>query len=224
MLIACEESQAICTAFRELGHEAFSADLQECSGGHPEWHIQGDCLPLIDGDCTFTTSDGQEHRQDGEWDLLIAHPPCTYLTNASAVRMRQNGVLNRERFAKAMEAKEFFMRFWNAKCEAIAIENPTPMHIIDLPPETQVIQPFEYGHPYSKRTCLWLKGLPMLQTTEILQYHEPWVNGGCKDANGNYRRFQGRNERDPKNRSKTFCGIARAMARQWSDYLTGGDL
>ena len=114
-----------------------------------------------------------------------------------------------------MDAKQFFMRFYNADCPRIAIENPTPMKIIGLPDYDQAIQPYQFGHPYSKRTCLWLKGLPPLMYTEILNYHEPYVNGGCKDAHGNYRRFQGRKERDPKTRCKTFPGIARAMAEQW---------
>lgn len=107
------------------------------------------------------------------------------------------------------------MRFFDADCPKIAIENPTPMRIVGLPQYSQAIQPYEYGHPYSKRTCLWLKGLPPLIPTEILSFHEPYVNGGCKDAHGNYRRFQGRKERDPKTRAKTFHGIAKAMAEQW---------
>ena len=114
-----------------------------------------------------------------------------------------------------MAAKDFFMRFYNADVPKIAIENPTPMKIVGLPPYTQAVQPYEHGHPYSKRTCLWLKGLPPLVPTQVLDYHEPYVNGGCKDAHGNYRRFQGRKERDQKTRSKTFPGIAKAMAEQW---------
>lgn len=149
------------------------------------------------------------------WDLIIAHPPCTYLTNAGAVRMRVKGEIVSDRYEKAMKAREFFLKFLSADCPRIAVENPTPMKLVDLPPYTQAIQPYEYGHPYSKRTCLWLKGLPPLQPTDILDKHEPYVNGGCKDAHGNYRRFQGRKERDPKTRSKTFPGIARAMAQQW---------
>lgn len=107
------------------------------------------------------------------------------------------------------------MRFYNAKCSKIAIENPTPMKIVGLPEYTQAIQPFQFGHPYSKRTCLWLRGLPCLEPTKIIEKHEPYVNGGCKDTHGNYRRFQGRRERDPQIRSKTFSGIAAAMAEQW---------
>lgn len=216
ILIACEESQAVCTEMRRLGHEAYSCDIQPCSGGHPEWHIQGDAIPLINGHCSFKTMDGLSYTIDGTWDLLIAHPPCTYLTNAGAVRMRVKGEIQQDRFEKAMDAKRFFMTFYNAECPRIAIENPTPMKIVDLPPYTQAIQPYEYGHPYSKRTCLWLKGLPLLVPTCILNEHTPYVNGGCKDAHGKYRRFQGRRERDPKVRSKTFPGIARAMAEQWA--------
>ena len=199
ILVACEESQEVCKAFRERGHEAYSCDTQECSGGVPEWHLQVDVLELL----------------KMKWDMVIAFPPCTYMTNASAVRMRVNGVIQEKRYQKAMEAKEFFMKFYVAVCPRIAIENPTPMKLIGLPPYTQAIQPYWFGHPYSKRTCLWLKGLPPLIPTDVLDHHEPYVNGGCKDAHGNYRRFQGRKERDPQTRAKTFHGVAQAMAEQW---------
>lgn len=216
VLVACEESQRVCKAFRKLGHEAYSCDIIECSGGYPEWHILGDALNVINGNCDFTTQDGEKHTIIGKWDLLIAHPPCTYLTNASAVRMRVKGEIVPERYAKAMEAKEFFMRFINADCDRICVENPVPLKIVNLPPYTQIIQPWQFGHPYSKRTCLWLKGLPKLEPTNIItEGVQPYVNGGCKDAHGNYRRFQGRKERDAKTRSKTFEGIAEAFANQW---------
>lgn len=200
VLAACEESQAVCKAFRERGHEAYSCDIIPCSGGHPEWHIQCDALELL----------------KLRWDMIIAFPPCTYLTKAGAVRMRVKGEIVPERYAKAMEAKAFFMRFLTADCPKIAVENPTPMKLVGLPPYTQAIQPFLFGHPYSKRTCLWLKGLPPLMPTDIIMGGvTPYVNGGCKDAHGRYRRFQGRKERDPKMRAKTFPGIAAAMAEQW---------
>lgn len=163
------------------------------------------------------TMDGTAHRIDGKWDLLIAHPPCTYLTNAGAVRMRVNGEIQQERYAKAMEARDFFLAFYNADCDHICIENPVPLKLVNLPPYDQIIQPYWFGHPYSKRTCLWLKGLPKLTPTEMMDHHEPYVNGGNKNPDGTYRRFRGRGERDPKVRSKTFPGIARAMATQWSD-------
>lgn len=150
------------------------------------------------------------------WDLIIAHPPCTYLTNASAVRMRVKGEIDPERYRKAMEAKAFFLKFLQADCKQICVENPTPLKIVGLPPYTQAIQPLWFGHPYTKRTCLWLKGLPPLKPTKIVKEGiTPWVNGGSKDANGNYRRVTGRRERDPISRSKTFPGIAEAMAEQW---------
>lgn len=204
VLVACEESQAVCKAFRELGHEAYSCDIQDCSGGHPEWHIKTDALELL----------------KMKWDLIIAHPPCTYLTNASSVRLRVGGTIVQERMEKAIEAKEFFMKFLNADCPRIAVENPTPGKIHELPPYSQAVQPWMFGHPYTKRTCLWLKGLPPLMATDIItEGITPWVNGGCKDAHGNYRKVQGRIERDPKNRAKTFPGMAKAMAKQW-----GGDI
>lgn len=221
VLVACEESQAVCKEFRRLGHEAYSCDIQECSGGHPEWHIRDDVLHFIDGRGTPNLSmfvlaeSGDIIEIPEKWDLIIAHPPCTYLANAGAVRMRVHGEIDQERYEKALEARKFFLRFLNADCPRIAVENPTPMKLVGLPPYTQVIQPYEYGHPYSKRTCLWLKGLPPLVPTKIMVQHEPYVNGGCKDAHGNYRRFRGRKERDPKTRAKTFPGIARAMAEQW---------
>lgn len=129
--------------------------------------------------------------------------------------MRVKGQIVQERYEKAMQAKAFFMQFYNADCDKIVIENPTPMKIVGLPEYNQAVQPYQFGHPYSKRTCLWLKNLPLLKHTKIIENHEPYVNGGCKDAHGNYRKFQGRKERDPKTRSKTFPGIAAAMAEQW---------
>ncbi len=221
VLVACEESQRVCMEFRRLGHEAYSCDIEPCSGGYPEWHIKADVLPLMNGNCSFRTMDGMEHRICGKWDMIIAFPPCTYMTNAGAVRMRVKGEIVQGRYKKAMKAKEFFMRIMNADCEKVAIENPTPMKLVGLPPYTQAVQPYEFGHPYSKRTCLWLKGLPELKPTKILDHHEPYVNGGCKDAHGNYRRFQGRKERDPKRRAKTFPGIAKAMAEQWGKQKGG---
>lgn len=216
VLVACEESQRVCISFRERGHEAYSCDLQECSGGHPEWHIMCDALKILRGGCEFVTMDGTRHSIDGRWGLIIAHPPCTYLTNASAVRMRVKGQIQKERYEKAMEAKEFFMAFLNADCERICVENPVPLKLVNLPPYSQIIEPWQFGEPWSKRTCLWLKGLPYLMPTEIVgEGVQPWVNGGCKDAHGNYKRFQGRKERDPKNRAKTFWGFARAFAEQW---------
>lgn len=228
VLVACEESQAVTIEMRKLGHEAYSCDIIECSGGHPEWHIQGDALKLISKDCTeFTTMDGCTHTHT-RWDLLIAHPPCTYLTNGSTVRLLRKEtkeypsygtfqMVNVERLKKGIVSRDFFMAFMSADVDRIAIENPVPIALWMLPPYSQIIQPFQFGHKYSKKTCLWLKNLPNLEPTDIVSEGvQPWVNGGNKDAYGNYRKFKGRGERDPRTRSKTFPGIAKAMAEQWA--------
>lgn len=217
VLIACEESQAVCKAFREKGHNAFSCDIQECSGGHPEWHIQGDVLPLINGNCEFATVDGTKHIIDGKWNLLIAHPPCTYMSNAGACRLYpKKGQLNEERYQKGLEAKDFFLQFINADCDKIAVENPIPSKVFELPKYTQIIQPYEHGHPFTKKTCLWLKNLPPLKPTEIVEPKGPYVCGNSEiwkkqAANG----IVYGKEKSAKHRSKTFAGIAKAMAEQW---------
>lgn len=209
VLIACEESQRVCAEFRRLGHEAYSCDIQECSGGRPEWHIKQDVLPLLNGRCRFETMDGQHHEISGRWDLIIAHPPCTYLSNAGARFLYPKGVLNEERLKLGLEAKEFFMAFYNADCEKICIENPTPSRVYGLPKYTQVIQPWMFGHPVQKRTCLWLKGLEPLKPTEIVEERQSskvpgnWFNKGGKERQ--------------QNRAKTFPGIAKAMAEQWGN-------
>lgn len=219
VLIACEESQRVCTEFRKLGHEAYSCDIQECSGGHSEWHILGDVLPIINGRCEFTTMDGTSHKIDGKWDLLIAHPPCTYLSNAGAARLykkiNEKSYVNLERFEKGLDAKEFFLKFINADCEHIAVENPIPSAVYHIPKYSQIIQPYEYGHEYSKKTCLWLKNLPLLKPTKVVKPICSWVSGGSKKADGTPRTNHGTTLRDSKRRSKTFPGIARAMAEQW---------
>ena len=217
VLVACEESQTVCKAFRERGHEAYSCDIQEPSGGHHEWHILGDALPLLNGNCEFKTMDGLTHRISGKWDLIIAHPPCTYLTNAGACRMYpQKGKIDPNRFAKAMEAKKFFMDFLNADCEKICIENPVPLSVVELPKKTQAIQPYEFGHPYTKKTYLWLKGLPNLVPTNIIEPVGPYVCGNAEIWKKQAAKgvVYGK-EKSAKHRSKTFEGIAAAMAEQW---------
>ena len=201
------------------GANAFSCDLQEPSGNRPDRHILGDVLPLIEGG-VFRTMDGVEHRVD-EWDLIVAHPECRYISAAGACRLYpRKGQIDQARYQKGLEAKEFFMRFYNASCKHIAIENPTPMKAFEMPPYTQVIQPYEYGHPYSKRTCLWLKGLPELKPTNIVEPLGSWVCGNAdvwrkQAAKG---KVYGK-EKSPKHRAKTFEGIAEAMAEQWTEYL-----
>lgn len=217
VLVACEESQRVCEAFRNKGHIAFSCDIDDCSGGHPEWHIKQDVLPLLNGFCSFTTGDGAEHYIDSKWDMIIGFPPCIYLTVAGAARLYpQKGVLNPERYEKGKQAAEFFKAILNADCERIVVENPTPMKVFNLPKYNQVIEPYEYGHPYKKRTCLWLKGVEPLKPTEIITENlVSWVSGGSKDKNGNPRKTKATTFRDSKTRSKTFPGIAKAMGEQW---------
>ncbi len=190
VLVACEESQRVCGAFRAKGHLAYSCDLQDCSGGHPEWHIKGDCKAVI------------EHNS---WDLIIAHPPCTYLSNAGACNMYKYGQLNIERYEKLLAAREFFMYFYNLEGVKVCIENPKPMRLADLPMHSQVIQPYEFGDNFTKMTLLWLKGLPLLFP---LCYGENKRSiDGIESWTSLYR--------DAKMRSKTFNGIAIAMAEQW---------
>ena len=217
VLVACEESQAVTKELRRLGHEAYSCDIQPCSGGHPEWHIMQDVIPLINGQCTFNTADGQSHSVPGKWDMLIAHPPCTYLSNAGARWLYAGGQLNMERYAKGLNAKQFFMSFLYADCPRIAVENPIPSTVYNLPKYTQVIQPYEYGHPYSKKTCLWLKGLEPLKPTNIVSEHTPYCSSGSY-SNTHDPRYKGASRKggSAKARSKTFPGIARAMAEQWA--------
>lgn len=221
VLIACEESQAVCKAFREKGHEAYSCDIIECSGGHPEWHIMQDVLPLLNGRCCFETCDGMEHQIDGKWDMIIAHPPCTYLTAAGACRMYPTkGNIDVDRLSKALNACMFFYKILFADCDKICIENPRPLKVIPLIEESQKIQPWQFAlnedEFYTKLTYLWLKGLPELKP---LRYEKPtttmpFVNAGCKKSNGEYRKKQGC-KFSAKDRSKTFPGIAKAMAKQW---------
>ena len=216
VLVACEESQAVTIELRKLGHEAYSCDLIDCSGGHPEWHITQDVLSLINGNCAFKTCDGIEHEVVGKWDMLIAFPPCTYLSNAGACRLYpQKGVLNIERYEKGLEAKEFFLKFLNADCPRIAVENPVSSKIFDMPKHTQEIQPYQFGHPFTKKTRLWLVNLPPLRaTTPDLQPTGPYVPAGTGRKNRSKYGAAKRGE-DAKNRSKTFPGIAKAMAEQW---------
>ena len=191
ILVACEESQRVCIEFRKLGHVAYSCDILPCSGGHPEWHLQQDVLSLL----------------NEKWDMIIGFPPCTYLSNAGARHLYPGGKLNIERYKKGLLAKELFMAIYNADCPKIAIENPTPSKIYELPEKTQVIQPWQFGHPYSKRTQLWLKGLPKLTPTNIVE-----IESSCRKA-GNWFNKGGKNRQI--NRSKTFEGVAKAMAEQW---------
>lgn len=215
VLIACEESQAVCTAFRARGHEAYSCDVQSCAlYDHIEWHITDNALNVINGDCEFMTVDGQRHSIRGGWDLLIAHPPCTYLTSSSGLRLfrQDHSVKDLARLEKGWKAKAFFMRMLEANAARICVENPTPLRIWGLPPYTQIIEPFMFGDPWRKRTCLWLKNLEPLKPTNVVEPRGLWVGASSIQKRSKYELNSNRN---PKIRSKTFKGVAEAMAEQW---------
>lgn len=235
VLVACEESQAVCKAFRAKGHEAYSCDIIECSGGHPEWHIMQDVLTILEPETkfdhndyiVFETMDGEEHWIEGKWDMIIAFPPCTHLTNSGARFFEQKRADGRQR-----EGIEFFCQFLIADCDKIVIENPVGIingkYIQQWFPDlcekyglprrpTQKIQPYEFGHPVRKTTCLWLKGVEPLRATNIV---EPdlvtYINkDGVATTYSEYmvRGFKGQDR--TKVRSKTFEGVAEAMADQW---------
>jgi len=208
VLVACEESQAVTKAFRKLGHEAYSCDIQECSGDKPEWHIKGDAI---------------QEAYSGKYDLMIAHPPCTYLAVSGARWMyNKDGSVNKERLTNQRKALNFVQKLMDAPIEKIAIENPVSVISSQIRKPDQIIQPYEYGHSEAKKTCLWLKNLPLLQPTKIVDKGEfvEWV-----DKNGKKKRqakwyldvltkAKTKAERQ-KLRSKTYQGIADAIANQW---------
>ena len=189
VLVACEYSGIVRDAFAAKGHDAWSCDILATES--PGNHYQGDVLEYL----------------DKGWDLMIAHPPCTYISNAGARFLYPKGKLNKDRYKLGLKAKEFFMTLYNAPINKICVENPISSRIFALPKYTQTIQPYEYGHPVQKKTCLWLKNLIELKPTNIIYKRQStkipgnWFNKGGKDRQ--------------KNRSKFFTGIAEAMADQW---------
>lgn len=225
VLVACEESQRVCEAFRNRGHEAFSADILEPSGGHPEWHILGDVVPLLNGRCGFYTMDGIRHEVSGKWDLIIAFPPCTHLAVSGAAwfsKKREDG--------RQKEAIDLFFKFIEADCDKIAVENPTNIIAgdylrlyfgIEPMKPTQAIQPYYFGHHARKRTCLWLKGLNCLKPTNMVDPGEILPGGYSVGASANYavdengKIIPWNDPRTARIRSKTFTGVANAMAEQW---------
>ena len=232
ILIACEESQRVCIAFRDKGHNAFSCDILSCSGGHPEWHICGDVLPLLNGNCAFRTMDGVKHRIDGKWDLIIAFPPCTHLAVSGAAWFEKKRADGRQK-----DGIEFFAKFLNADCDRIAIENPVGIISGDYIPKwfpelaakygfpikpTQKIHPWMFGDNFSKTTCLWIKGLsaltPLITEQPELEWFE-WIDSKTGKKKRQPKWFADAWKLSPeersKVRSKTFPGIAKAMAEQW---------
>jgi hypothetical protein len=213
ILVACEESQAVTIELRKLGHEAYSCDIIDCSGGHPEWHIKQDVLPLLNGNSDFKTCDGILHKIHGKWDMIIAFPPCTYLTPAGACNIPKHP----ERIELGFKAKEFFIKILEADCAKIAVENPPPMKRFNLPHYNQIIQPFQFGHPVNKKTALWLKGLPHLVPTDIIDFEPDLIVWNYKGQRKSCSRWYNTNTNNhSKHRSKTFPGVAKAMAEQWA--------
>lgn len=221
VLIACEESQRVCTAFREKGFNAFSCDILECSGGHPEWHVQGDALKLMRA-YDFETMTGSRHVIHG-WDLIIAHPPCTYLTCTGNrwFNIEKYGDKARERYKQRDKAAEFFMRFVQADCPHIAIENPIGYMSTFYRKPDQIVQPFWFGDAERKATCLWLKGLPKLEATKTVEPIVYRFRNGHTDPAWHMNTISLPAEERARARSKTFPGIAKAMAEQWGNYLLG---
>lgn len=230
VLVACEESQRVCSAFRARGHEAYSCDIIDPSGGHPEWHIKGDVLPILNpppiilasdppqnAPISFQTMDGTYHEVS-RWDLIIAHPPCTYLTVTGNrwFNVERYGDKARERIKLREEAKEFFMAFINAECDHIAVENPIGVMSTSYRKPDQIIQPYWFGDPFEKKTCLWLKGLPPLKKTNEVKPEEriQYASGKTLPAWFAEAASLPAAERS-RIRSQTFPGFAEAMAEQW---------
>lgn len=222
VLVACEESQRVCKAFRKLGHEAYSCDIQECSGGHPEWHIQQDVLPLLNGNKPFITCDGELHSIIGRWNLIIAHPPCTYLTLAGNKWFKPE-FADRfpERQKQRKEAVDFFMAIANADCDKIAIENPVGVMSSQWRRPNQYIEPYMFGDPEKKKTGLWLKNLPLLKPTNIVEPVIIHCKSGANEPRWHMETMHLPKEERSRLRSQTFIGIAKAMAEQWGSL--GGD-
>lgn len=207
VLIACEESQAVTIEMRKIGVEAYSCDILPCSGGHPEWHIQGDVIPLL----------------NEKWSMIIAFPPCTHICVSGAKHFEQ-----KRRDGRQQQGIDFFMQFVNTKCEKVAIENPIGIMSTIWRKPDQIIQPYEFGDAVKKSTCLWLKGLPKLQQTNDVEkdvkYYIDKKGGKQSEWNArqiivNGKKYGYNTEEFKKHRSKTFPGIAKAMAKQWGKLL-----
>jgi site-specific DNA-cytosine methylase len=225
VLIACEESQVVCKAFREKGHEAYSCDILECSGGHPEWHIQGDVLPLLNGTQDkdkgilhiFETQDGKVHNLPDKWDLIIAHPPCTRLCN-SGQRWLYWGddKYKSQKIAEQQKAIVFFMMFALADCDKIVIENPQGIMSTAYRKPDCVYNPYDFeGETECKKTCLWLKGVESLKPTRKVALPKEERTQGIWKAHFGNKKLAWNDPRTARLRSQTPVGVAQAMAEQW---------
>lgn len=204
VLVACEESQEVTKAFRALGHEAYSCDIEPCSGGYPEWHIQDDVLHWLDMG---------RHLADmwKPWDLIIAHPPCTDLAVSGAAWFKR-----KQADGSQLQSMCFFMQFTDLACPRVAIENPVGIMSTYYRKPDQIIQPYMFGEPFSKKTCLWLKGLPLLIPTKLVEAGERVTYASGRSMPKWYADAYSLPAKErAKVRSKTFPGIAQAMAEQW---------
>ena len=218
VLIACEESQVVCKAFRERGHEAYSCDIIDCSGGHPEWHIRWDVLPLLNGNCNFITCDGTFHTIEGKWDLIIAHPPCTFLTVTGNrwFNVERYGEKAIQRMKDREEAIKFFMAFASADCDKVVIENPVGCMSTYWRKPDQIIQPYMFGDSAEKKTCLWLKGVePLKPTNEVAPPERVRFESGKSMPKWYADAWHLPKEERSRLRSQTFPGFALAMSEQW---------
>lgn len=221
VLIACEESQVVCQAFRELGFEAYSCDLLDCSGGHSEWHIKQDVIPLLNGKCQFSTCDGVLHTILDKWDLIIAHPPCTRLCNSGQRWLYYGDEIYRQKKIRDQEeAIKFFMCFVNADCDRIAIENPCGiMSTLYRKPDC-FYNPYDFiGETDCKKTCLWLKGLPVLKPSRLVPLPKEFRTHSIWKANFNGKSYSWSSPECSRLRSVTPIGVANAMADQWGKLL-----
>jgi hypothetical protein len=217
ILLACEESQAVTKAARANGHEVYSCDLLPCSGGHPEWHIQGDVIPLLNGRCRFRTMDGVEHCIDERWDMIIAHPPCTRLCNSGQRWLYWGDEEYRSKKKKDQEeAIAFFMKFVNADCEKIAIENPSGiMSTIYRKPDC-TYNPYDFeGETECKKTCWWLKGVKPLKPTRKVPLPKEERTQGIWKAHFGDKKLAWNDPETARLRSQTPLGVADAIAEQW---------
>lgn len=219
VLVACEESQEVCKAFRALGHRAFSCDLMDCSGGHPEWHIKGDCLPLLNGNVKFTTTGGGQEEIIGKWDLIIAHPPCTRLCSSGQRWLYYGSKEYQDQKKKDQEEGiNFFMKFTNINCDHVAIENPVGiMSTLYRKPDC-IYNPYDFKYETEiKKTCLWLKNLPPLMPNQFIAKDKR--TQGIWKAYFNGKQYGYNDPQVAILRSKTPKGVAKAMAEQWSKYI-----
>lgn len=217
ILVACEESQAVCTAFREKGHNAFSCDIIPCSGGHPEWHIMQDVLPLLNGCCEFETTDGKQHFIEGKWDMIIAHPPCTRLCNSGQRWLYWGGEEYRsQKIQEQQKAVVFFMMFALADCEKIIIENPSGIMSTAYRKPDCTYNPYDFeGETECKKTCLWIKGVEPLKPTRKTPLPKSERTQGIWKAHFGDKKLAWNDPETARLRSQTPIGVAKAMAEQW---------